>query len=178
MSIHLDSVDFVGIHGCCDSDPAQDGAQTASGTSSAASLGLPYLALLACNASAGPAAPALPAGMLLLTAAPAGCPQGWAPLGGALAGRAVVATPPFGIPGRAWGGGGVALTPAAPYPAHAHDFSVGVSLYAAGVELASSGGGSYGRKGDFQAQGSTAGAVVGAAQQLPLALLLACQRGA
>jgi hypothetical protein len=176
VSISLDPVNFAGIHGCCDSDPAADGQHTATGTSSPASLGLPYLALLACNASAGPPAPALPAGMLLLSAAPSGCPAGWAPLGGALAGRAVVATPPHGVPGKAWGG--APLTPSAPYPAHAHGFSVQVALFPAGVELAGSSGGDYGRRADIEAAGSTDGAVVGSAQQLPLALLLACQRSA
>jgi NAD(P)-dependent dehydrogenase (short-subunit alcohol dehydrogenase family) len=48
----------------------------------------------------------------------------------------------------------------------------------AGVELAGSSGGDYGRRADIEAAGSTDGAVVGSAQQLPLALLLACQRSA
>ena len=73
---------------------------------------------------------------------------------------------------------GAPLTPSAPYPAHAHGFSVQVALFPAGVELAGSSGGDYGRRADIEAAGSTDGAVVGSAQQLPLALLLACQRSA
>ncbi len=172
--ISLDGINYLGIHGCCDNDVAASGSASASGTTSPASLGLPYQSILACNTTA--AAPlAAPLGMLLLTVDPAGCPSGWAPSG--YAGNALVATPPYGVPGSVWGGS-TPLSPATdPYPAHApHTFSLQVDLYPAGVELATQGGGSYGRAESLVAQGATAAAVVAAEEQLPLAFVLACER--
>jgi hypothetical protein len=172
VSIDLDSVDFDGIHGCCDSDPATHGSSTASGASSAASLGLPYISVLACAASAS-AALALPQGMLFLTVDPSGCPAGWAPAA-PFAGRALVATPAFGVPGRVWGG--APLAPGA-YPAHAaHAFALSFDLVQAGVALVSSSGGDYGRAGHFEPSGATAADAPGADEQLPLAQVLACAR--
>jgi hypothetical protein len=176
VSISLDSINYEGIHGCCNNDPAQNGVTTASGTASAASLSLPYIAMLACQVNASGAALALPDGMLFLTVDPSGCPADWAP--SAFGGRALVATPSFGIPGKVFGGGSL-ITPANPYPSHApHAFEVQVSLQAASIELVTGSGGDYGRREDFLASGSTTAAAVPTEQELPLIQVLACARSA
>ena len=111
--------------------------------------------------------------MVFLTTDPSGCPAGWAPAT-AYAGRALVATPAFGIPGKVWGGAAL-ITAAAPYPQHApHAFGLSVQLYPAGVELATQSGGSYGRAGTIDTAGSTVPQAQGPSEQLPLVQVLAC----
>ena len=175
-SLHLDEVKFLGIAGCCDNDAAADGDHGATGTTTPASLGLPYASILACNTTL-PGAPAAPPGMVLLTVDGAGCPSGWAPLGAALAGRLAVGTPAFGVPSRTWGGAPFAAGAPPAYPDHEHAFALQFDTYAAGVELASgSGAGGYGRSAHVATAGATTGGPVGADQQLPIVAVLGCVR--
>ena len=173
-SMHLDEVKFAGICGCCDNDAAAEGDHGATGLSTAASLGLPYASILACNTTAGAGKAAAPAGMVLLTADPAGCPAGWAPLGAPLAGRVVVGTPQFGVPARAFGGAPFpAAVPA--YPDHEHDFVLDFDTTAAGIELVSgSGCGGYGGNAHVHTVGATTGGAPAPLEQLPLASVLGC----
>lgn len=174
-SMHLDEVKFVGIGGCCDDDAAADGDHGVTGVTTAASLGLPYASVLACNTTAAGAKAAAPDAMVLLTVDPSGCPAGWAPLGAPLAGRVVVGTPAFGVPARAFGGAPFASGGAPAYPDHEHAFVLDFDTTAAGIELASgSGCGGYGGNAHVHTVGSTTGGPAPPLQQLPLVAVLGC----
>ena len=174
-SMHLDEVKFAGICGCCDNDAAAAGDHGATGLSSEASLGLPYASILACNTTAGAGRAAAPAGMVLLTVDPAGCPAGWAPLAAPLAGRVVVGTPPFGVPARAFGGAPFPAGGAPAYPDHEHAFVLDFDTTAAGIELVSgSGCGGYGGNAHVHTVGATTGGAPAPLEQLPLASVLGC----
>lgn len=156
-TIDLAAVDFAGIAGCCDDAVARAGSAVTAGATAGAADGLPYAAVLACNATAGGGAAALPPGAVLLSAAAGGgCPAGWAPLADALSDRFVVGTPAHGLPSRAFGAPPVPRG-AAFAPAHAHAFSAAIDLYPVGVELASGCcARGYGRAGAYEAAGVTA----------------------
>ena len=177
-SVSLGSLDFVGVEGCCDDDPTSDGAKSMSAVSGAGGTALPHLSVLACNTTAAAnasTAPALPAGALLLSTAGAACPAGWAPLAPALAGRLVVATPPFGVPGKTFGGAPLPPDASAWQPSHTHAFAVTVETNPAGIGLAKGCcAHGYGSSGTYVAQGTLDAALANASQQLPLLIVQAC----
>lgn len=177
VGVDLSSVNYEGIHGCCDNDPTHSGQSTATGASSESSLNIPYLSVLACNvtSSSSPTI-ALPTGMVFVTMDPSGCPNGWLPYspGGS---RVVVGTPAYGVPGKTFGGPLLTTSAAGVlnYPPHTpHSFNLELSMYPVGVELATQGGGDYGRAGTYYSVGSTVAGVETPNEQLPLTSLFAC----
>jgi hypothetical protein len=174
-TVSLDSLDFAGIVGCCDDDPTSDGAKSMSAVSGAGGTALPHLSVLACNTTNASAPAALPAGALLLSTAGAPCPAGWAPLAAALAGRLVVGTPPFGVPGRTFGGAPLPPDASAWAPSHTHAFEVTVETNPAGIGLAKGCcAHGYGAAGTYVAQGTLDAALANVSQQLPLLIVQAC----
>jgi len=158
-SISLETTDYAGIAGCCDDDPTSDGEKSAAGATAAASAGLPYLAVLACNTTAGGAL-AAPRGFVFLSVSGDPCPAGWAPLGADLAGRFPVGTPPFGVPSKVFGGAPLAGLDAGWVPAHTHSFELRVQTGGAGVALDTGCcAHGYGKSGTYTAAGETDAAV-------------------
>lgn len=133
-SIDLSAVDFAGIAGCCDHDVATSGSAPINGVTSQSSDGVPYAAVLACNATANAETPSLPASAILLSTQ--SCPSGWSPLGMEFSGRFVVGAQSHGLPSRSFGSDNLVNT-SGWLPTHAHDYSVDIDLNPVGVELAS-----------------------------------------
>ena len=180
-SVSLGSTDFVGIDGCCNNNPASDGSQTATGTSSAGDTAVPYLSILVCNtttaAGGGPPLGA-PPGLVFLSVAGAPCPAGWAPLPDAIGGRFVVGTPQFGVPMRVFGGAPIAGAGGAGgawQPQHTHGFEVNLATTPAGIGLATGCcAHGYGKSGQYTARGATAEPDPGSGGDVPWLLVQAC----
>lgn len=128
-SISLSEVEFVGVAGCCNDDPAEDGEVKFSGTTDKASSGLPYVQLLMCSKSGLPET----ASGTLIYYVDLSCPNGWRTYLPSQ-GRFPVGLPDSGVPGVSFGG--PPLTRGEDRT-HSHGFSGSVSTTSTGVGLAS-----------------------------------------
>ncbi|HEY0232144.1 MAG TPA: hypothetical protein VGC55_12900 [Dokdonella sp.] len=142
----IEDYQFEGIDGCCNNEPTSSGKRTIPAQLTAANLGLPYVALLACLKTDAADTSPPPPSSLLAFATDAQCPVGWHQEL-STQGRYLVGLPASGTPGVAFGGG-----PLAPQELrqHAHEVAGFFSTSHATVMLVSgccSGG--YGKKNTY-----------------------------
>lgn len=169
VGFHTQDVSFEGVEGCCNSQPAKQGAVTLDGTGGPASTGLPYVQLLTCVNSDPTFDANLPPGALLFNEL--ACPPGWS-LVTTVNGRLLVSLPTDGVAGASFGGDSLpSLHPV--NPAHHHTVAGNVTLPPASVLLASGCCGSgYAATGTYAFSGPSADA----SGDLPYTLMPMCQQ--
>jgi len=124
-------VSYAGLPGCCNMGVGQGGMDPVVGTASAASLGIPYVQLLACRKTVAPGAGSIPDSALLFFVA-SSCPAGFADPSTPLE-RLVVGLPPGGTPGASFGGPDLATA------SHAHSIAASFAVPPHGIALVSNG---------------------------------------
>lgn len=135
----LSTVSYAGIAGEANHGLARGGSQAITGTSSAASVGLPYVQLLVCSKQDEPSPQLRPiAKGTLVFFQLAECPQGFVQAGGSQ-GRFVIGTPEFATPGQKFGG---APLRSGEKRGHRHTAVGSITTKSHGIALASGGGAS------------------------------------
>lgn len=164
------SVHYAGIAGEANHGVASAASAPLAIKVSAASAGLPYVQLLACQkaADADPAQKAAPSGMLLFFTG-SDCPTGWLQAG-LSQGRFLVGLPDSGTPGQTFGGKPLS---AQEIRQHTHTLSGHLDTTSHGIELASSGAAGGYAKHDSYPYSETSKPESAA---LPYLKLLQCQK--
>ena len=104
-SVSTDSISYVGIDGCCNDSPSQNGEYTVYGNVNNASSSVPYIQMLTCLSEVQTFTAELP-GEALLFRPTVGCPTGWE-LVNTVAGRFLVVLPYQGEAGASFGGNSI-----------------------------------------------------------------------
>jgi hypothetical protein len=125
-------MDFVGASGCCNHGPGKAGKITMSGTTKAASSGIPYVQLLTCVNQAQDFQGAFPGDGLVFTTN--GCPKRWVQ-NTAVAGRMPIALPSNATAGAVFGRSAPLKASGTSNAQHEHTISGEVTFPAADVAL-------------------------------------------
>lgn len=169
-SIDPSAVSYASAAGGGNKSLANDNKKTASGSTEAAGINIPYVQYLVCRKDEAPAEhSSAPGSVVVFTDAKTGCPGGWT-YGDRLNGRLVVGLPTGGAAEAAFGGN--ALIPGMFNPQHTHTVTKKVELKRYGVAALKGGGAKgYGKAGAYTATGPTDSVI----SAFPYVMLVACQ---